>query len=204
MVRPIDLAFQKLEYILKEMSIEALKSMDLLTYFKRQQTVKDLKEISDRLRKLKEEAGTLILEIIVRYQPAATDLRFVKSSLEITYDLYRISRYSYDIALALEDANLSLEECLDEDIQSNIERVKNMLNLTIKAIVKRSVELATEIKEMDQSIDEAYKEYFHKALEFKGGKCAVANLLIMRYLERIADHCSYIADEILFIIKGAK
>lgn len=200
MVRPIDLAFQKIEQILKEMSIEAIRSVDMLAYFKKHQTVKELKEISDKLKKLKEEAGALILEIIVRYQPVAIDLRFVKSSMEITYDLYRISRYSYDIALALDDANLSMDECLDDDIKENIEMVKKMLSLTVKAIVKRSGELAAEIKNMDQLIDLAYKKYFNKALEYRGERCAIVNLLISRYLERIADHCAYIADEILFII----
>jgi phosphate transport system protein len=204
MVRLIDLAFQKLELILNEMSEEALKSLDMLAYFKKHHTAKELKEISDKLRKLKEEAGELILEILVRYQPMATDLRFAKSAMEISYDLYRISRYSYDIALALDEANLSLDECIDADVQNNIEKVKSMLNLTIKAMLERNKDLAIEIKNMDQVIDKAYKEYFYKALVYKGGKCSIANLLIMRYLERIADHCAYIADEILFVIKGSK
>jgi len=103
MVRLIDLGMQKLEVTLSEMAKEAINSMNMLASFKKGETARKLKEISRKLKRLKEEVGEIVLEIIARYQPMASDLRFVKSSLEISYDLYRISRYSYDIALALDD-----------------------------------------------------------------------------------------------------
>jgi phosphate transport system protein len=202
MVRLIDLGMQKLEVMLSEMAKEAINSMNMLASFKKGETARQLKEISRKLKRLKEEVGEIVLEIIARYQPMASDLRFVKSSLEISYDLYRISRYSYDIALALDDADVSLEECMEPEVQENMLRVKEMLDLAIKSILGKEEGLAYKIKQMDQQVDKAYRDYFNKALEFKGGRCTVANLLIMRYLERLADHCSYIADEVLFIVKG--
>ena len=57
---------------------------------------------SEKLRILQDEVSDLAIELIARYQPVATDLRFIKSCMEISYGFSRFGRYAYDIVEVLE------------------------------------------------------------------------------------------------------
>ncbi|MBV9666946.1 MAG: phosphate uptake regulator, PhoU, partial [Nitrososphaeraceae archaeon] len=58
---------------------------------------KQIFDWSEKLRVLQEEVSDLAIELIARYQPVASDLRFIKSCMEISYGFSRFGRYSYDI-----------------------------------------------------------------------------------------------------------
>ena len=58
---------------------------------------KQIFEWSEQLRVLQDEVGDLAIELIARYQPVATDLRFIRSCMEISYGFSRFGRYAYDI-----------------------------------------------------------------------------------------------------------
>jgi phosphate transport system protein len=57
---------------------------------------------SEKLRSLQEETGDLVIESIARFQPVATDLRFLRSCMELAYGFSRFGRYAYDIVDVLE------------------------------------------------------------------------------------------------------
>jgi phosphate transport system protein len=63
---------------------------------------KQIFEWSENLRLMQDEVSDLSIELIARYQPVATDLRFIRSCMEIAYDFSRFGRYSYDIVDVLE------------------------------------------------------------------------------------------------------
>ena len=63
---------------------------------------KHIFEQSEKLKMLQDEVTDLAVELIARYQPVATDLRFIKSCMEIAYGYSRFGRYSYDIVDVLE------------------------------------------------------------------------------------------------------
>src|ERR1044071_9425072 len=70
----------------------AIESYQKGTHEKRQ-----IFDWSEKLRVLQEEVSDLAIELIARYQPVASDLRFIKSCMEISYGFSRFGRYSYDI-----------------------------------------------------------------------------------------------------------
>lgn len=187
--------------MIREMAKLTLESLDLMANFKGRETRNTLLELSHKLRELKNKADEAVLEVIIRYQPMASDLRFVRSILEVSYDLYRISRYAYDIAVALDEAGVSLGECMDQDIRESMDRVREMVSLTIDSFLSRNAENVERIKRIEEFVDSRYMDYFKSALASRD-KCTIPRLLLMRYLERIADHCSYISDSILFITRG--
>ena len=203
MFRLIDESLAKLQDTLRRMAEESIKSLDVVTSVEAKEASRRLLELSQKLKTMKERVDDISLEAIVRYQPTASDLRFIKSAMEISYDLYRISRYAYDIANALGDAGVSLRECIDEELNEILELVKSMVSDAVEALFERNEGKAWSIKKSDERVDKAYLKYFKKALEARD-KCSLSNLLIMRYLERIADHCSYISDSVIFLVSGSR
>ena len=104
MTRLIDLGLNKLSTIILDMAniaqdtvIKAIGSYkdDNL------ETTKEIFESSTKLRFLQDEVSELAIELIARFQPVATDLRYIKSSMEISYGFSRFGRYAYDIITAL-------------------------------------------------------------------------------------------------------
>ncbi len=203
MVRLIELGLEKLNSMLSEMASLSEKTVNLsLEAFMSGIDVKEeVFKRAQQLKQMKEEIGELVVEIIARYQPAASDLRFIKSALEIAYDFYRFGRYSYDIAIILSDIG-PIPECDKQIIKNASKIVIAMMRDAIKAFILRNVELTRLIYEKDDEIDKIYEEAFKKAIHTNNPICDVTSLLILRYLERIADHATYIADSLTYIVKG--
>ncbi len=155
--------------------------------------------ISFSYMELKEKVS----QVIARYQPMADDLRTLISIMEIGYGLNRLGRYSRNIAQVLE-AFQEIERCDTSIVVEPAEVVNKMVEMALKAYEERDPELAREVISMDDSVDGAYNSYMKKVIkgEEKDPKCAVANTLILRYLERMADHAVQIAEESLYMIEG--
>ncbi|MEM0174378.1 MAG: PhoU domain-containing protein [Sulfolobaceae archaeon] len=198
MVRLIDLGLEKLHELLDRMIEETIMTMNELLNLKTI-NVSRLDEISKRIRSIKDEVHDLVMEIIIRYQPVASDLRDLKSALEISYGLYRITRYIRDIVYTIADSKVDFSQCKEAEIERVMKIVKNMLTHTLRAYKDRDEKLAREVIEMDKEVDEAFRRYFNKALS-SGKTCDIINLLILRSLERLADHCVYIAESTLFVL----
>ena len=62
----------------------------------------EVKQMADRLQALHRQVSDLAMEMIARYQPVATDLRFLKACMEISYGFFRYGRYAYDITQVLD------------------------------------------------------------------------------------------------------
>jgi phosphate transport system protein len=200
-MRLIDAHITRLQDLIRDMAKEVLTSLELIENFRGRETRNTLLELSHRLREAKARVDEAVLEVMVRYQPMASDLRFVRSVLEVSYDLYRISRYAYDIAVALDEAGVSLSECMDTAMRESMSIVREMVSLTIDSFLSRDAGNVERIKRMEEIVDSRYLDHFKNALTSRD-KCTIPGLLLMRYLERIADHCSYISDSILFITRG--
>src|SRR5881398_1301601 len=96
---------------------------------------------SEELRMLQDEVSELAIELIARYQPVATDLRFIKSCMEIAYGFSRFGRYAHDISDVFGIFG-DLSSCDKSSIREAGEHTKSMIHLSIKAFNERDVELA--------------------------------------------------------------
>ncbi|MEM3538433.1 MAG: phosphate signaling complex protein PhoU [Nitrososphaerales archaeon] len=205
MVRLLDLGIEKLNNMILDMAELSAKAVTtaIQAYTEGKDVRKEIFEWSEKLRFIQDEVSELAVELIARYQPVASDLRFIKSSMEITYGLSRFGRYAYDITTVLSMFG-DLSKCDHSTIINMADKVKVMIYKSIEAFIKRDVELARILPKMDNEVDNMYKEYVKRIIENKESnlKCSVSATLILRYLERIADHANSIGDKVIYIITG--
>ena len=162
-------------------------------------------QLSEQLSFLRTEATDLAVELLTRYQPLADDLRLIKSCIDISYDLARFGRYAYDIALTLDWLG-DVTPCDFSIVTDMGDLAKKMMEKCLEAFQTMDKTLAASLPKDDDIVDKLYKDYIiDVARNPKIGRgCAITTALIVRYLERIADHACYIADSVIYIIEGEK
>lgn len=147
------------------------------------------------------------LKILALYQPVAVDLRFVIAVLKINNDLERIGDLAVNIAeRAIQLAN---EEPIDVpfDFVGMAEKVRAMLKKALDAMVNQDARQAREVCAADDEVDSIHKEMYPRiqaAIE-KNPKHMAALLQFLgvsRYLERIADHATNIAEDVIYMADG--
>jgi phosphate transport system protein len=163
-----------------------------------------VRQMSDKLQTLHRQVSDLDMEMIARYQPVATDLRFLKACLEISYGFFRYGRYALDITQVLEMFG-DLDKCDRAPVVEAARKTQEMIRLSAEAFARRDVAVARSIPAMDDTVDESYRSYLKRAIKEQGDtKCSMSAMLILRYLERIADHATYIAESVEYITAGVE
>jgi len=170
-------------------------------------------DVSDRVRSLSEtlvsmsvDAEDKAFELIAKYQPVASDLRIIKSYIKIAHDLERYGRYAWDISFIHKRLARS-ERC--EDPLVLIERMSgkviDMVHASVEALRNHNAELAKTLAKTENEVDELYFQYLDLSAEASiSTRCLITNVLAVRYLERIADHATYMGESIVYIATGEK
>ncbi len=203
----MDVALEKLTNVLLEMASLSEKSVALSieSYQTGKKMTDQIKGWSDELRHFQEDVSELAFEVIARYQPVATDLRYIEACLEISYGFSRFGRYAYDISEVMEMFG-DLSACDHKIVEVTANTTKEMIRMSIDAFANKDVELAKNIEKLDDFVDEKYRSHVMSVIQgtVLNVKCAMATTLILRYLERIADHSSYIGESVVYIVTGEK
>ena len=182
-------------------SIEALKNRD-------RTEAKEVVDKDDKIDELELAIDEKCIDLIARYQPLASDLRFITTGMKINSELERIADLAVDIAqrvLELVDKPL-LKPLVDIPKLSTI--AQNMVREAIDAFVNRDAELARKVVLSDSEADklrnlvqeELINDYM--ARDPKTADRAVPLLLIARHLERICDHTTNIAEDIIYMVEA--
>lgn len=205
MVRLMDMGLERLKSMIIDMAEYSAKTVFLAidSYSQGEDLTDQLYIRAEQVRRMQDEANELAVEIIARYQPVASDVRFLKSCMEIGYGFSRFGRYAFDIAQVLRIfGDLSL--CNKVAVEEAGAYAKEMVKMSIKAFVEKDVDIAKKVREMDTYIDRIYLSALKKAIQVSdnGVKCTISEILILRYLERIADHATYIGDSVIYIVSG--
>lgn len=148
------------------------------------------------------------MRLLALQQPMSKDLRTIGSILKAITDLERIGDFSVDIARAtLRIADEPYFKPL-VDIPRMAEKVKEMVRDTLKAFVDRDLDTVMRVCKVEDDVVDAYQnsltEELIEAME-KDPRCvrqAAHFLLVTRYLERIADHCTNVAERIYYMETG--
>jgi phosphate transport system protein len=182
-------------------SVEALKNRDKGLAKK----VIDSDAIVD---KLELEIDEKCVDLIARHQPMARDLRFITTGMKINAELERIADIAVDIAqrtLELLDKPL-LKPLIDIPKLTAI--AQNMVKMAIDSFVKGDTELAKKVllsdSEADQLRNEIQKELIEDYMvkDSSTAPRAVQLLLIARFLERICDHTTNIAEDVIYMVEA--
>jgi len=147
------------------------------------------------------------LKVLALYQPVAVDLRFLVATIKINNDLERIGDEAVNIAERLVVMAKRPPMTFLFDYTPMAEKVQAMLKMSLDALVHLDVQLAFNVITMDDDVDaiqvQAYDRIKEALKEFPDRVGYLINLLLVsRHLERLADHSTNIAEEVVYLIEG--
>jgi phosphate transport system protein len=153
------------------------------------------------------EIDELCIRLLALHQPAARDLRLITTALKITTDLERVG----DMAVNLCERALELNEEPQLkpyiDIPRMADIAQGMLRQSLDAFVREDTELALRVCAEDDMIDGLNNQLFRELLSYMAENPhtvtrAARLLFVSKYLERIADHATNIAEMVIYMVKG--
>jgi phosphate transport system protein len=160
------------------------------------------------INRLDVEIDDLSLKLLALHQPAARDLRLITTALKITTDLERIGDLATHIAeraveLAAEPPPLKPYV----DIPATAALARSMVHRSLDAFVREDVDLALEVCASDDAIDSMHAQLFRDLLAVMVQDPAAISrvmrlLFVSKYLERIGDHATNIAEMVIFMVRG--
>lgn len=167
-----------------------------------------VRELSDILLSMADKVEDETFQLIARFQPVATDLRTIKSYMKIGNDFARYGRYALDICI-INDQLSGIKKCdtsTKDYINEMSQKVLSMVKISVNSLKKQDIILAKTISETEREVDKMYFDYLHKLINSDqvNSKCVISTALMTRYLERIADHATYICESIVYIVTGEK
>lgn len=147
------------------------------------------------------------LKIIALYQPVAADLRFLVCTIKINNDLERIADLAVSIGIRVLVMAAAGIDRSPHDYELMAEKTIRMLQRSLDAFVRLDTGLAEEVLAMDDEVDamknEAYEKFLHlMQTSMCPGEALLNMFLVSRHLERIADHATNIAEEVVYMARG--
>src|SRR6267154_1071772 len=150
------------------------------------------------------EVDDRCFKLLALYQPTADDLRFIMGAIKINSDLERIGDQAVNISQTT-SILLNFPQLKKKlfDIPRMAELAKKMLKDALDAYVKKDVEMAKSVVQRDEEEDKLKSESFHELMQLMQSDTstiqrALSLILISRNLERIADHATNIAEDVIF------
>jgi len=210
MSRLIDAGLEQLMsmvYDMGELAHQAV-SLALKSYIEGKNAQAKVKELSDALVLMSDEAESKAFELIARYQPVASDLRVLRSYTKITYDLVRYGRYALDVSHIYDKID-GIEECeiwIGKYVSEASEKVLEMVRTSVELLRSNDVKMAESLSKAEEEVDKMYAKFLNELIDKATvtKKCTISSLLVMRYLERIADHAAYIGESIVYLVTAQK
>lgn len=155
-------------------------------------------EIENEINQKERTIEQLCMKLILRQQPVASDLRLISSALKLISDMERIGDQAYDISQIMPE-NLDNVPELKQQVIDMAKQVVLMVSDASEAFVSRDIDLAHSVIEADDKVDGYFiqiKQDLIEAIAFNKhqGELYLDILMIAKYLERIGDHSTNIAE----------
>lgn len=181
----LDKLYNLVERILRD-TIEALSSW-------REEDLEDRLYIVESMTDMIEEQATFF---IAKYQPLGQELLEAKSLIRASYDLYRISRYCREINRVIRYMRgRGIKP--SRSVLETASLVVEMVEKAYRSYRRRDAGLREAVEGMDNSVDSAYTSMLEKIASSESlSRDAVVDLLVLRHLERIADHAVYMTKHV--------
>jgi phosphate transport system protein len=165
-------------------------------------------EVIDRDRQVNAydvEVDEKCVELLALHQPTAGDLRFITTAMKIVTDLERIGDQAVNIGQRALELNAEPQLKPYIDLPRMAERAQRMVKESLDAFVARDTELARQVCAEDGAVDDLNHQIFRELLTFmmedpKTIPRAIRLILIARFLERVADHATNIAEMVVYMV----
>ncbi|HNV86032.1 MAG TPA: phosphate signaling complex protein PhoU [Candidatus Omnitrophota bacterium] len=174
---------------------------------RKHETAEEVIRSDEAINLLEIEVDELCLRLFALRQPIATDLRFIASAMKINNDLERMG----DLAVNIAERTVELlkEPPLKPliDIPRMAQLAQKMVKDSLDAFVNADAELARNVCQRDDEIDNLNDQVFRELLTYmiqdaKTITRAVDLILVGRHIERIADHATNIGEDVVYMVKG--
>ena len=165
----------------------------------------DVMEADEEIDHMEKEIESLCLKLLLQQQPVARDLRQISAALKMITDMERIGDQASDIAEIILTAGES--EAVDmKKIGDMADATARMVRASVSAYVETDLELARKVMEADDIVDKLFDEVKEEVMQMiiagnNAGK-AIDLIMVTKYLERIGDHATNIAEWVEFSITG--
>jgi phosphate transport system protein len=208
MARPLDQGITRIKSLVIKMGRLTEDSLKLAMdgFVKKEDVNVQVRAWSNTILILAEEVEDRATELIALQQPMAGDLRALKAYIKIAYDIERFSRYALDISDILNrlddwppfPGELKLSEMAEKTIEA--------VDISIRLIKEMDEKLVFELSRLEAETDDLYISNLSTLAEAKKAdpKTMIAYTLTVRYLERVADHASYIAESLTYASTGKR
>jgi phosphate transport system protein len=147
------------------------------------------------------------VELLALYQPAAGDLRFITTAMKIVTDLERIGDQAVNIAQRVIELNREPQLKPYIDLPRMADRAQFMVKESLDAFVARDTALARRVCAEDADVDALNHQIFRELLTFMMEDArtiprAIRLILVARFLERVADHATNIAEMVVYLVES--
>ena len=161
----------------------------------------------DEVDEVEKELDELCQRFIALQQPAAVDLRFLVATMKIATDLERMGDSAVNVAQAAEVLNREppLKPYIDLPRLARI--AQEMVRDALDSFVQRDTAAALDVCHRDDEVDSLYKQLFRELLTYmmedaRNITRALHLLLVARNFERVADHATNVAEDVIFYVEG--
>ena len=164
-------------------------------------------ETDDTIDQFENEIESSCIQLIALHQPVASELRFLMMVIKISHNVERLA----DKSVAIAKRSIELLEYPPikpfVDLPHVAQVIQTMVKDVLDAFVNRNAELALEIRERDNEVDEIYERMLHELLTIlsehpKLIQPGISLLLLFRHLERVGDLAANISEEVYYLVKG--
>jgi phosphate transport system protein len=182
---------------------DSVKAVDRIDADLADQIIKKDSEIDETEVDIEEEC----LKVLALHQPVAVDLRFIIAVIKINNELERIGDQAVNIAQRVQVIAKRPKPPFWFDYSDMGEKAQKMLRMSLDALVNLDLDLAYRVITMDDEVDQIKSDAYDKikqAIQDLPERVGyyINLLLISRHLERLADHATNIAEEVIYLVEG--
>lgn len=171
-------------------------------------SVMQVSDIEKEINDLEREIESMCMNLLLKQQPVAGDLRMVSSALRMSSDMERIGDQSLDI-VEMAGYVRDKEASGKIHLKAMAAASTKMVNDSIAAFVDKDLKKARYVIEYDDVVDDYFDKIKRELIELlakedKNGEMFIDLLMIAKYLERIGDHATNIAESVEFYLTGSR
>jgi len=169
--------------------------------------IKDVIEQEKEVNRMELEIDDLCHRLLALHQPAASDLRFIMIGLRASKDLERIGDLAVNVADQAKEVNREAPLKPYVDLPRMAEKSQKMVKDALDAFVKKDSKLAQGVCLMDDEVDTLNDKLYEELVSIMAHNPGAVTrgvrlILVARHLERIADHATNVAEEVIFMVEG--
>jgi phosphate transport system protein len=169
--------------------------------------VAQVQDLDGRIDASEMAIDALVVRIMALRQPVASDLRFLAMALKLVTDLERIGDEAVNIAERAVDEPCAADAGARDLLGRMAEEAQRMVATALEAFIAGDTERAREVLVRDDVVDELYGRALRSAEDYMARhpreiQAALAVMSVAKYLERVADHATNIAEEVIFVVRG--